>query len=388
MLEYLWLCPILIFKGTKKLIHIAHSAPFCSDFKNIIEVKDLIILGIDPGVATVGYGVLSYEGNRFLTLDYGVVSTKPADLSDRLLLIHEGVTSLIEKYSPEAVAVEELFFNTNAKTALHVGHGRGVILLAARQKNIPIASYTPLQVKQAVVGYGCACTCHLLCAFLSRAFTGIGAEQSYAIKKKGKAMFYYIKGKLFAKEKDFAVLDCCGVGYRVNINIQTSSLLPAVGEEVLLYTHFHLREELAELFGFLTAAELKSFKMLISVSGIGPKAALKILSIMPPEKLAMCIITNDAKAFTVAPGVGLKTAQRLILELKDKMKKEQKEENFAVKTLDFEMGSGLEKFEEARDALTVLGYSTAEAAFALKDRDFEKESLEEIIKESLKMLMK
>lgn len=116
--------------------------------------KTLIILGIDPGVATVGFGVARYEGNRFYTLDYGVIATKPSDLSERLYLIHNGVLDLIHEYSPESVAVEELFFNTNAKTALSVGHGRGVILLAARMCGVPVFSYTPLQVKQAVVGYG------------------------------------------------------------------------------------------------------------------------------------------------------------------------------------------------------------------------------------------
>ena len=114
----------------------------------------MIILGVDPGIATVGYGVVQYEGNRFLTLDYGAIITKPADLSERLLIISNEMDTLIAKYKPEAVAVEELFFNTNAKTALSVGHGRGVILLCAKKAGLAITSYTPLQVKQAVVGYG------------------------------------------------------------------------------------------------------------------------------------------------------------------------------------------------------------------------------------------
>jgi crossover junction endodeoxyribonuclease RuvC len=114
----------------------------------------LVTLGIAPGVATVGYGVVQYENNRFLTLDYGVITTKPGELSERLLWVNSMVRKLIQKYSPEVMAVEELFFNTNAKTALQGGHGRGVILLAAAEENVKVRSYTPLQVKQSVVGYG------------------------------------------------------------------------------------------------------------------------------------------------------------------------------------------------------------------------------------------
>lgn len=112
-------------------------------------------MGIDPGVATIGCGVLKFEGNRFTPLFYGAVTT-PAKMmfSKRLLSIEEQLTELIEKYKPDAYAVEELFFNTNVKTAIMVGHGRGVVVLAAARAGIPIYEYTPLQVKQAVTGYG------------------------------------------------------------------------------------------------------------------------------------------------------------------------------------------------------------------------------------------
>ena len=115
----------------------------------------MVILGIDPGYATIGFGVIDYKGNKFKVLDYGIISTPAGiELSNRLEMIYDGVISLIEKYSPDAVAVEELFFNTNVKTAIAVGHGRGVILLAAKKHNVFVDEYTPLQVKQAVVGYG------------------------------------------------------------------------------------------------------------------------------------------------------------------------------------------------------------------------------------------
>ncbi len=118
-------------------------------------VKTMIILGIDPGIASLGYGVIRFENNRFATLEYGTFHTAPKfTLCQRLMQIDEFLDELISKHRPHAVSVEELFFNNNAKTALMVGHGRGVVLLRAGRAAIPLFEYTPLQVKQAVVGYG------------------------------------------------------------------------------------------------------------------------------------------------------------------------------------------------------------------------------------------
>ncbi len=115
----------------------------------------MVILGIDPGTAICGYGLVKKENYRFKLIDYGVITT-PANMSlaERLVRVYDGVTTLIEEYKPEEMAVEELFFNNNAKTALSVGHARGVVLLAGAHKGIPIYEYTPLQVKQGIVGYG------------------------------------------------------------------------------------------------------------------------------------------------------------------------------------------------------------------------------------------
>lgn len=115
----------------------------------------MIILGIDPGIATVGVGVVRYDGNKFTTLEYGAILT-PAKttLESRLSTIYKEVCELIGKYKPDASAVEELFFNTNVKTAIAVGHGRGVILLACENCKVPVFEYTPLQIKQSVTGYG------------------------------------------------------------------------------------------------------------------------------------------------------------------------------------------------------------------------------------------
>lgn len=115
----------------------------------------MIILGIDPGFAIVGVGIIEYKGNKFRTVDYFALTTKAhTPIEERLKIIYDGITEAINKYTPDFIAVEELFFNNNAKTAIQVGQARGVILLAGVNANLPIYEYTPLQVKQAVVGYG------------------------------------------------------------------------------------------------------------------------------------------------------------------------------------------------------------------------------------------
>ena len=115
----------------------------------------MIIFGIDPGIATVGYGFVEYEGNKFKLMQYGIVKTAAGlPLSQRLLEIANDIDALLQRFKPDAVAVEELFFNNNIKTGIHVAHGRGVVLLECRRMNCPIFEYTPLQVKQAVTGYG------------------------------------------------------------------------------------------------------------------------------------------------------------------------------------------------------------------------------------------
>lgn len=115
----------------------------------------LLILGIDPGIAILGFGFVRYEANKFTVIDYGAITTEAnTPISERLTRIYDELTGIIESYKPDAIAVEELFFNKNIKTALTVGHARGVAVLAGSKSKVPVYEYTPLQVKQAVVGYG------------------------------------------------------------------------------------------------------------------------------------------------------------------------------------------------------------------------------------------
>jgi Holliday junction DNA helicase RuvA len=202
-------------------------------------------------------------------------------------------------------------------------------------------------------------------------------------------MFYYLNGIVAHTGPYLAVIDCGGVGYACKTTNYTLSALKR-GEQAKLYTYLHVREELFELYGFSTENELNCFQMLIGVSGVGPKAALAILSSTTPERLATAIITGDEKALTGAPGVGKKIAQRVILELKDKLAKGQLGTMQAGESYG---GSGVtvipeDKASEAAAALAVLGYGPGEISQALKDIPMEELSLEAVIKQALKKMVK
>ncbi len=201
-------------------------------------------------------------------------------------------------------------------------------------------------------------------------------------------MFYYLNGTVAHIEPYLAVVDCGGVGYACRTTNTTLSALKK-GEKGKLFTHLNVREDAMELYGFATQEELNLFRQLVSVSGVGPKAALAILSANNPANLALSIITGDEKALTCAPGVGKKIAQRVILELKDKLAKGQAI-NGAGESYG---GSGVtvipeNKLSEASAALAVLGYSQSEIGFALKGLDLNDLTLEQVIKAALKKMMK
>ena len=202
-------------------------------------------------------------------------------------------------------------------------------------------------------------------------------------------MFYYLDGTVAEILPYLAVIDCGGVGYACKTTNNTLAALKK-GQRGKLYTYLNVGEGIFELYGFATANELNSFKLLLGVSGVGPKAALAILSATTSESLAMAIVTEDAKTLTAAPGIGKKIAQRIILELKDKMAKES-----AAGGLDFSGPKGAaipaaltNKATEAAAALAVLGYTSQEAAAAMKGIDVENLPLEEIIRQSLKKMVK
>ena len=177
-------------------------------------------------------------------------------------------------------------------------------------------------------------------------------------------MFYYIKGELVLTEPAAAVIDCGGVGYKLTISKNTLSRLSRLGETVCLYTYFYIREDAV---GFYTLEELSAFKLLITVSGIGPKAAMAVLSVLTPEKFALAVSTGDAKAISKAQGVGGKMAARVVLELKDKVAKEFSSEIAAAEpSASDEEETVIGNVDEAITALMVLGYTRQEAQAALK----------------------
>ena len=200
-------------------------------------------------------------------------------------------------------------------------------------------------------------------------------------------MYYYVNGTVAEIGPNLAVIDCGGVCYDCATTNYTLAQLKR-GEQAKLYTYLHVREEIFDLYGFSTQAELSSFKMLLGVSGVGPKAALAILSSGTPDQLALSIVTGDEKSLTGVPGIGKKIAQRIILELKDKLAKGQ-----LAASGETYGGTGVtvipeNKSSEAAAALAVLGYSQNEIAAALKGLDMEQLKLEEIVKHALKKMVK
>ena len=199
-------------------------------------------------------------------------------------------------------------------------------------------------------------------------------------------MFYYLSGMVAEIAPNLAVIDCGGVGYACATTNYTLAQLRR-GEQAKLFTYLHVREEIFDLYGFSTQAELNSFKMLLGVSGVGPKAALAILSSGTPDQLALSIVTGDEKSLTSVPGIGKKIAQRIILELKDKL-------GGGSQELDFSAGVSVPAPQQggsaalARAALQELGYSPAEIAAALKGAD-PNASTEELVRYALRaMVMK
>ncbi len=200
-------------------------------------------------------------------------------------------------------------------------------------------------------------------------------------------MYYYVNGTVAELEGGLAVIDCGGVGYACATTNYTLSQLKK-GAQAKLYTYLNVREDAMELFGFADQSELRSFKLLIGVSGVGPRAALSILSAVTPQQLALAVVTEDEKALTAANGIGKKTAQRVILELKDKLAGEEAFTSGTKGGVSVAAAVPHSKKSEAQAALAVLGYGSAEINAALKDIDVDALTLEDIIRQALKRMMK
>jgi len=199
-------------------------------------------------------------------------------------------------------------------------------------------------------------------------------------------MFHHIEGIVSEIDQNLIVIDCSGIGFALNATYNTMSYVK-IGERAKLYVLEVVKEDAFDLYGFSTKAERRCFEMLISVSGIGPKAALSILSANTPDGLALAIMNNNEKALTVAPGIGKKIAQRVILELKDKISKESTPSDFTAPAAAVVSSDG-GALNDAVAALTVLGYNSSEIAQKLKQIDVTGMSTEQIIKAVLKQMSK
>ena len=200
-------------------------------------------------------------------------------------------------------------------------------------------------------------------------------------------MISYIRGELVSYEDDQVVVDVGGVGYAIFMSGQSMSLLPQVGNEVKIHTYMNVKEDAMQLFGFLTRDDLKVFKLLIGVSGIGPKGGLSILSQLSPDELRFAVMSGDAKAISAAPGIGKKTAEKLIIELKDKLSIEDVLTRVTDEGDEKSGTSTNEVQSEAIQALVALGYSSSESLRAVKQVDLTDADVEDVLKEALKHIL-
>lgn len=196
-------------------------------------------------------------------------------------------------------------------------------------------------------------------------------------------MIYSLNGEVTHLEQNLIVVECGGVGYACR-STSTAVSRAVIGEKLKLYTYLHIREDAAELFGFSDESELNCFKMLLSVSGVGPKVAIAILSDLKPQEFALAVVNDDSKTITRAQGVGSKLAQRIILELKDKLKKDSSFASADIPQINLN-ASASNAVSEAMTALMVLGFSNSQAQKALSGLP-EDLSVQELVKEGLKRL--
>ena len=199
-------------------------------------------------------------------------------------------------------------------------------------------------------------------------------------------MFAYIKGSLEEKSNNYIVVEAMGIGYKIFMGESSINSLGEIGDNIKIYTHYHVREDDISLYGFKTNEELRMFELLISVSGVGAKSALVMISNIEPSEFAIAVISNNTSKLIKIPGIGAKTAARIVLELKDKLKNEQTmtKESKEEKT---ELMDD-EKVEEAISALQVLGYNKKEIEKVLDKINLEELALEDIIKKGLLYLSK
>ena len=356
----------------------------------------MIILGIDPGLANTGWGVVEQRGSSSACLAYGCVTTRPRlPFASDCRRCTTRCSKSCPAIGPTSARSSRVFFGTNAKSAFATGQARGVALLATVEARIDIAEYSPVQVKHAVVGSGSAdkrqvqymvrtllgldhdpspdhasdalavALCHASLRgrrSLERAAYG---ARSRAPLGQGARMIAFLTGRVAGKSPNSCLLEVSGVGYRLAMSTSSVAALPAEGDEVTVWTYLYVREDELSLYGFESVAEKDAFEQLITVSGVGPKVALATLSALSADDLAGAVAAEDVALLSGVPGIGKKTAQRICLELKDKMGVPE----LACCSAGKDRRGGASA--EATEALLSMGFSSAEVAAALKGFDGE-----------------
>jgi len=336
------------------------------------------LLGVDPGSRHTGIGIVDAEGARIIHVHHEVIHTGNGTLTQRLHILFRRLQTVIATYQPASAGMEDVFVAKNAASALKLGQARGALIAACADAGLEVSAYSPTTVKQAVVGFGRADKVqiqHMVQMLLNPSLKPAeDAADALAVaichahhsrmqtiadtpRTKRPVLRRWLSGTVRQLDPTgIIVLDTGGVGYEVLLSLQTLCGLQQ-NQQAELFIHTHVREDQITLFGFATPKERALFRRLTTVSGIGARLGLNLMSGMPVEELTRAIDHGDDGAIARTPGIGKKTAQRLILELRGK--------------LDSDDLAGTAKpadanAEDVRSALINLGYKPAQIDPALK----------------------
>ncbi len=304
---------------------------------------------------------------------FGVLRTNAGTaLPERLASLYRGMTDLLALHRPDAAAVERLYFQRNVTTAMVVGEARGVLLLALAQAGIPVGEYTPGEIKQAITAYGSAKKpqmqemIRLLFGLpeiprpddaadaLAVAVCHLAARRARAARRRI-GMIASVRGIVQHVGVQEVVLEVGGIGVRIVVPQAALDPAPVVGQAMFLHTRLVVREESLSLYGFSSQEQREVFDLLLQVNGVGPRLAVTILSHLPPDGLRSAVAADQPVALTKVPGIGRKTAEKIIFHLKDRLKAPEAMASMA-----------LEADNDVVSALTALGYSLVEAQSAVQ----------------------
>ena len=363
----------------------------------------MVILGIDPGLANTGWGIVEERRGEVRCRAYGCIETSSgSDLAARLRRIADELTAVVDRYRPQEAAVEGIYFGANVRSAIPTAHARGAALVACSLCGVEVGEYTPMQIKQAVVGTGAADKTQV--TYMVRTLLHLdhdpkpdhaadaGIERWCLHAREGKPlrMISILNGTLIEATAGSAVIDVNGIGFELGISATTASSLAQVGSPTRLYTRMVVREDSCTLFGFATKDERTMFDKLVSVSGVGAKLALAILSSFTVPELYTLVMMEDDKGMATVPGVGKKTAQRLILELKGVFEKDRSLAGSAAPTAPLPFAPAApaapSAIEDATAALLSMGFTAAEVTLALDGYDGKDMRVEELLALALRRL--